>query len=517
MEQVFSHSDYTTNINDPQFRFEILESEQHIHIGNFAAVTLQENKLNKDANNNIDNNSNKSTDSLTIDGISCFLDGEYQDYKNKLLQQQVTVPKSSLSSVHMNVKKEISNFVKLSKSIQIIDKPNDEINKTEFLFLNETWSQMFKLPQIMLRYSGKHDSFWRGNIFSNLYRFILRDFDMLFDENRELTVTINNTQKKQLDGIFYIGLHQKRQEIRELFKLLRENSPSPSVGIQNQNSYSEINQLMINGVFLPFFCSKEMNDVNGSQYQAENELALSLKTFLDTQYRLFKTDKNRKRMVTGLTCVGPMVTAYLMRRFEANNENNNNGAEEYVYIMQPLDSFNLLNFDDVLRCAKYLTSVRKYGADFQLEVKNKLRTMCGLQPIKPQQSNSNGNINQVNGKENGSSNGQIQQDSSNSKEETLKKRQQQQQIQRTPQNNELKRKQTPSPETRSSNNNANNNNQQLKKQKMNVTTNENSNFPPSSLDYAQEGGEGKMVTQENTSNTSTAQEEEEASSDLDEK
>ncbi|EFC45909.1 predicted protein [Naegleria gruberi] len=379
---------------DPSlYRSSVVEGSQHIHIGHFASMPILLSLPSSD--------DTSSSDNLvaSVDGMTCFLDQEYQDCKNRLLMQNFVLPRSSIALIsHQHARKEVTSFIKVSKSISVLDKPSEElgVSKNEFSYLTDLWGQMFKLPQTMLKYSGKHDSFWRGSIFSNLYRFITRDFEHLFDENRDFQLT-NQMEKTKFDGSFFIGLnHQRNKEIRELTRRVSQiTSPKP----MQQPNPLQIEQHFLNGTFLPFFCSRECNDINGNQFQAENELAIMLKAFLEAQYNFFQQSgaKPRKRFVTGITCVGPLVTCYVMRRFYTLVENygeevsKKSESVEPVYIMQSFETFNLSNYDDLLRCAKYMTGVRKFAEVFYNDIRNCLRHICGLPIIKTVTTTNNGN------------------------------------------------------------------------------------------------------------------------------
>ncbi|KAG2382659.1 hypothetical protein C9374_005239 [Naegleria lovaniensis] len=421
------------NKMDPiSFRTNFLEGSHHIHVGHFASIpivlpsTPNNNQQQLSSNNNNQSMQEEETNLMaSVDGTTCFLDQEFQDCKNRLLMQSFFMPKASIINISNCGRKEVQNFIKMSKSISILDKANEEVGvgKNEFAYLSELWNQMFKLPQTMLKYSGKHESFWRG-IFSTLYRFITRDYEQVFDENRDfqwlhewnhdkpvgdlLTSSSSlgdNVSKIKLDSSFFIGFnHQRNTEIRELTRRIMlpisetssrlSTSPQTSSVVSSsspkQQKQQFLEQAFLSGTLLPFFASCESNDITGNQYQAENELSLMLQKFIETQYSFFQNlgSKTKKRHVTGVTCVGPIVTCFVMRRyhtvvdcFESNTSSKKSGNTsniEPIYVMQPLDTFNLANYDDLLRCAKYFTGVRKLGEALFVEVRNALRHLCGL-------------------------------------------------------------------------------------------------------------------------------------------
>nr|CAG4716311.1 unnamed protein product [Naegleria fowleri] len=431
---------------DPiSFRTDFLEGFHRVHVGHFASIpiVLPSNNSQQSSSSNHNNNNNIQDEETnlmaSVDGTTCFLDQDYQDCKTRLLMQSFFLPKASIINISNCGRKEVQNFIKMSKSISVLDKANEEVGvgKNEFAYLSDLWNQMFKLPQTMLKYSGKHESFWRGGIFSTLYRFITRDYEHIFDENRDfqcidsgstqdskysgdlitssflsgdIVSNSTNINKMKLDGTFFIGFnHQRNKEIRELTRrmvsaLATEASTTRSVILPQTTCVASdtivsptsskqqkqfLDQAFQSGTLLPFFGSCERNDTTGNQYQAENELSLMLKLFLETQYTFFQKlgSKPKKRFVSGLTCVGPLVTCFVMRRYHTVVESfesdislkkNSSSNVEPIYVMQPLDTFNLSNYDDLLRCAKYLTGVRKLGESLFAEVRNALRHLCGL-------------------------------------------------------------------------------------------------------------------------------------------
>ena len=408
-----------TNSDAPvAYRTQFLESNHRIYIGHYASIPVVSSTQSGTVSQPVVGNESSTSESqstedsswysvASVDGMTCFLDQEFQDCKNRLLMQNFVMPKNAITSmVHPHARKEVTNFIRISKSISVIDKPNEEmhIGKNEYGYLCDLWGQMFKLPQTMMKYSGKHDSFWRGSVFSTLYRFITRDFESVLDENRDLTIpSTDHYSKIKIDGSFFIGINQQRnKEIRELIRRMQQLYPTSPKVPQAQQQQLQLDQHIINGTLLPFFCSREMNDTDGNQYQAENELALVLKTFLENQYNFFQNQqfasaKNRKRFVTGVTCVGPLVTCFIMRRYHTLPENFNmetneattNNQVEPVYVMQSMDTFNLMNYDDLLRCAKYLSGVRKIGDMVYNDARNCLRHVCGIPPVVSQHVQTN--------------------------------------------------------------------------------------------------------------------------------
>src|SRR5690606_9553645 len=93
------------------------------------------------------------------------------------------------------------------------------------------------------------------------------------------------------------------------------------------------------------------------------------KTFLDCRIGFFQEAKQSKQFVVGLTCVGALATAYLMRKIVSDQE-------ETHYVMQPLNTFNLGVYDDLFRLAKFLTAVRGIGEDVVKNVNEKLRILA---------------------------------------------------------------------------------------------------------------------------------------------
>lgn len=162
-------------------------------------------------------------------------------------------------------------------------------------------------------------------------------------------------------NVFFIGI-QKNKELRDLFKRAK-------VRYEKFNPKS----FAFGDVYLPFFACKEESD-KGSHFLVENELACALKAFLDAQIKFFRNSEKiiKQMFVLGMTCVGHIVTAYIMRKIYFEDE------EKYRYAMQPIQTFIISNYEDLLKLAKFLSGVRKFGNellnDFQKTLQNMVKS-----------------------------------------------------------------------------------------------------------------------------------------------
>lgn len=199
-------------------------------------------------------------------------------------------------------------------------------------------------------------------MFCKLYKFLIHDVDNSFEEDRELNIPLLNKTLISSNGIFVLGM-QKNKELRDLFKRAKNKQHASSIELK-------ISKLSVGGVLLPFFGCQEQGDC-GSQFQAENELACALKNFLDCQVVFHGKEENK--FVVGLTCVGSFATAFVMRTLK-DEQQKQSGV---TYVMQPIDTFNMNLFDDLLKLARFLSAVRRYGQELVDDVFDKLSSLCG--------------------------------------------------------------------------------------------------------------------------------------------
>lgn len=129
---------------DPiSFRTDFLEGFHRVHVGHFASIpiVLPSNNSQQSSSSNHNNNNNIQDEETnlmaSVDGTTCFLDQDYQDCKTRLLMQSFFLPKASIINISNCGRKEVQNFIKMSKSISVLDKANEEVGvgKNEFAYL----------------------------------------------------------------------------------------------------------------------------------------------------------------------------------------------------------------------------------------------------------------------------------------------------------------------------------------------------------------------------------------------
>ena len=255
------------------------------------------------------------------------------------------------------------NYIKLSKSIELVDQMPESVSSEEWSGMMEAWSGLFKLPQLVAKFTGKLDNAWTRSIFPLLYRYVVRDFESLFEEERSVELHLPHFSPPPFKpkNVVLVGV-EKSREIRQSIHKMR--SMYKSVNVDQQFSLGEC--------ALPFFCCIEMGD-RGSEYQATNELAMVMKAALECQLKFFQSKSAPKKriVVVGVVSVGHMITGYIMRKRHTSEDKSAS-----VFVMQPLDSFNLGIYDDLLRLAKFLSSVRLFGEDVVNESKIRFKSLA---------------------------------------------------------------------------------------------------------------------------------------------
>src|SRR3989338_1692215 len=107
-------SNYSTGLDPSIFRATIVESNHHTHIGHYASMPI----LLSLPSQNSDETASDNNLVASVDGMTCFLDQEFQDCKNRLLMQTFNLPRSSIAMIpHQHARKEVTSFIKVSKSI----------------------------------------------------------------------------------------------------------------------------------------------------------------------------------------------------------------------------------------------------------------------------------------------------------------------------------------------------------------------------------------------------------------
>ena len=325
------------------------------------------------------------------------------------------MPRESISSIPLGAQQsEVLQYMKHSKtSEEVGEKPEGVLDDFWMSFV-ESWNSLFKVPYLVSKYHGRQDHQWRSGVFSKLYPFVIKDLDeqfegdcrgvvplsftisplsqdhyssiLLFPQLHQLqqqqqlqslsgttaaTTDVQQQQQQQqqqqmtmhIPNMMTIGV-QKTREIRQCLSKLKQLQKNPTID----------QKLSLGESFVPFFCSKEMSD-RGSQFQAENELALAMKSCLDCQYKCLGSQaKAKRRIVVGMTCVGAIVTGYIMRRKQLSQKAHEND-DAIVSCMQPIDSFNLCLFDDLMRLAKFLASTKCYGDELVQDVRLRLKQL----------------------------------------------------------------------------------------------------------------------------------------------
>jgi hypothetical protein len=291
----------------------------------------------------------------------CFIDEEFLSLKRKLSQHSLHIPKISILAAHAH-QAELHIFLKQSKSNEAIDKPED-ISSEEWENFVECWSSLFKIPHCVSKVYGKQDYKWRSSIFSRMYRFLLKEFDEYFEDNRGIEIDMMRDEHGScnifLPDVIVVGF-QRTKEIRRHFSKLKA---------YYKNSALE-HAFNLGDVLCPFFCSKELGD-NGTQFQAENELAIALKACLNCLCKFLGSNfKAKRRVVIGFACVGSMATGYVMRKRDIENH-----LSEPEFVLQPVDSFNLSILEDLMRLAKFLAAAREMGQDLAREIVERLKRL----------------------------------------------------------------------------------------------------------------------------------------------
>jgi hypothetical protein len=309
---------------------------------------------------------------------TCLIDEEFDALKHRLIAHTIQIPRASLQSISSQQSNEITNYIKLSKSSEILEKQTDEVSNDDWSSFVEQWSSLFKIPQMISRLSGKSDNAWMRTVFSRMYKFLLKDFDSQLEECRGIDVTFLNTNGSstmKLHNVFVVGL-EKNREVRQSLGKLRHIFKSNQVD----------QQFCMGELMLPFFLSREMSD-RGSQFQAENELALAMKACLSCHQKFFvsKSAPKKRIAVIGITCVGSIVTGFIMRKKTVMDPD-----EVSLYAMQPIDSFNLMVYEDLMRLSKFLASTRSLGEELAQDARVRLKQIIS--------GNNNNNSNNKNEK-----------------------------------------------------------------------------------------------------------------------
>jgi hypothetical protein len=323
--------------NHTEFRADLMH-DHHVHIGHFSR-----------------------------NGIS-FFDEEYTNIKRRANTYQLHIPKQSFQNVSGIVQKEVQNFTRIYKSVEIQDNPSEGQPIDEFNSFIDIWSNLIKIPQLIPKYAGKNENMWRTGIFAHIYRFLIREYDTLFEEDRDLGTS---HLVPQINNLMLVGM-QKTKDLRALLSKHR-------TAFQQHPSMPNMETMLLQGeVILPFFACKEACD-KAMQFQAENELACALKKLSEAQIKFFAfgSSQQRKRMLLGLTLVGPTATSYIMRRkFINEGLVEDSGKEEnMLFCMQPMESYNLNTYDDLIKLVGFLFFVRKHGEENYKEIGNKLKSM----------------------------------------------------------------------------------------------------------------------------------------------
>ncbi|KAL0483003.1 tRNA N6-adenosine threonylcarbamoyltransferase [Acrasis kona] len=264
-----------------------------------------------------------------------FYDEEFTTMKRRSQAQgSVRIPSRSLTSLPTAAQKEIMNYAKSHKNVEIQD------------------SEAEKAPE--------------DNQISS-------EFDPLFEEDRDASATKHSPA---ITNLLLIGM-QRTKEVRHYISKNRSLSSLSPI-------HPNMEMLMTLGeLCLPFFVCKEAGD-RVSQFQCENELSCAMKTLIDHQIKFFSAGGShvKKRFVLGMIMNGSVVSSYLMRRVSDEDE---------TVCMQMMDTYNINSYEDLLRLTTSLSLVRRHGEETYKEMCSKLKAMSNGQPGTSSQKSSNGN------------------------------------------------------------------------------------------------------------------------------
>lgn len=142
---------------------------------------------------------------VNIIGV-CFLDDEYMHVKAHFANTHIQIPSAVQSALHeqgTNIHflitpcfscKANSKLCKAFKIFAVCGKCRNYgksmvpvCSSAHFNFFSDSWCSLFKLPQAIAKVQGKSAATWRANIFSSLYKFVLPDWDVHFEEGKTKT------------------------------------------------------------------------------------------------------------------------------------------------------------------------------------------------------------------------------------------------------------------------------------------------------------------------------------------